>query len=237
MQASRDFVNNEYSTALFKGDLLTPEAKTKIINQIARFTGLSPQYVERSNLRIEMQRFAKELLRDQKRTVGRFDSRFIGIDSDSVGERIEYDPSAEAVFGAFTSTMNHYVTTDLKWPKETDYKILTNVFPWKYGAENQYLNVADTLREVMTKNNHLRVFVGNGYNDLATPFFATEYTFNHLGLDPTLLSHVTMKNYEGGHMMYIYRPSLIKLKQDLAAFYTDTLTSQLKEESEAKSVQ
>ena len=89
----------------------------------------------------------------------------------------------------------------------------------------------------MSKNSYLRVFVGNGYYDLATPLFATEYTFNHLGLDPSILHHVTMKNYEGGHMMYTYRPSLIKLKEDLAAFYTDTLSSQTKEEQEAKSIE
>lgn len=237
LQASRDFVINDYSTALFKGDLLSPQDKIRMTNQIAKFTGLSPQYVERSNLRIDIMRFTKELLRDQKRTVGRFDGRFKGIDSDSVGERIEYDPSAEAIFGAFTSTLNHYLTTDLKWPKESDYKILINVRPWKYGAENQYLNVADTLRDVMTKNNHLRVFVGNGYYDLATPFFATEYTFNHLGLDPTLLNHVTMKNYEGGHMMYIFHPTLVKLKQDLSTFFSNTLSSQELEQKEAKSVQ
>lgn len=237
MQHARDFVNNDYATALFKGDLLTSEEKKKIVGQLARFTGLTPQYIERSNLRVDMLRFAKELLRDQKRTVGRFDSRFKGIDGDGVGDKIEYDPSAEAIFGAFTSTFNQYVTTELKWGRDTPYKILTNVQPWKYGCENQYLNVADKLRDVMTKNTHLRVFVANGYYDLATPLFATEYTFNHLGLDTTLKHHITMKNYDGGHMMYIYQPSLVKLKQDLATFYTQTLEAQNKEQSQSLSIQ
>lgn len=89
---------------------------------------------------------------------------------------------------------------------------------------------------MITKNPHLRVFVGNGYYDLATPFFATEYTFNHLGLDASLMDHVTMKHYDAGHMMYIYRPALIKLKQDLASFYKQTLKNQLKEEEEGESV-
>ena len=231
LQESRNFVINEYSLALFKGDLLSPEEKKRIAGQMARLTGLSLQYIEQSNLRVEEMHFAKELLRDQKRTVGRFDSRFKGIDSKLVGEKIEYDPSAEVVFGAFTSTFNHYVSSELNWKKDEHYKILTNVQPWKYGVENQYLNVAETLREVMTKNSSLRVFVANGYYDLATPFFATEYTFNHLGLDPTLMPHVTMKNYEGGHMMYTYRPALIKLKDDLAAFYSNTLTQQQEEGS------
>lgn len=82
----------------------------------------------------------------------------------------------------------------------------------------------------MTKNPFLRVFVASGYYDLATPFFGTEYTFNHLGLDPSLMHHVTMKHYEAGHMMFIYRPALIKLKQDLAEFYEQTLSGQKKEE-------
>lgn len=237
MQAAREFVINEYSLALFKGDLLTSEEKKRTVSQLARFTGLSPKYIERSNLRIEELHFAKELLRDQGRTVGRFDSRFKGIDASANGERIEYDPSADAIFGAFTSTFNHYVNSELKWTKDAQYKILTNVQPWNYGADNQYLNVGETLRGVMTKNSYLRVFVGNGYYDLATPFFATEYTFNHLGLDTALMHHVTMKNYEGGHMMYIYRPSLIKLKEDLAAFYTQTLEAQGQEEVESESVQ
>jgi carboxypeptidase C (cathepsin A) len=238
IQAARDFVVNDYSLALFKGDLLTQEERLQMVNQLARFTGLSPEYIERSNLRVDIMRFVKELLRDQKRTVGRFDSRFKGIDADAVGEHFEYDPSADAIFGAFTSTLNHYIETDLKWTKDGHYKILTNVQPWDYGtAKNQYLNVGETLRSVMTKNPYLRVFVGNGYYDLATPFFATEYTFNHLGLDGSLMNHVMMRHYDAGHMMYIYRPALIKLKQDLATFYVQTLEGQQREEHESQSVQ
>jgi len=236
LQAARDFVINDYSQALFKGDLLTSAERQRVVTQLARFTGLSPDYIDRSNLRIKMTHFAKELLRDQRRTVGRFDSRFKGIDSNAVGARFEYDPSAEAIFGAFTATMNQYIETDLKWTKDAHYKILTDVQPWDYGIANQYLNVGETLRSVMTKNPFLRVFVGNGYYDLATPFFATEYTFNHLGLDESMSGHVTMKDYEGGHMMYIYRPSLIKLKSDLASFYEQTLMNQEREEEEGESV-
>ncbi len=236
MQAARQFVINDYSLALFKGDLLKDQERSRIVNQLTRFTGLSSEYIERSNLRIDMFRFAKELLRDQRKTVGRFDSRFKGIDADAVGEHFEYDPSADAIFGAFTATMNQYIRTDLKWNKEGTYKILTNVQPWDYASSNKYLNVADTLRSVMTKNPYLRVFVGNGYYDLATPFFATEYTFNHLGLDPSISHHVTMRHYEAGHMMYIHHPSLIKLKADLASFYRETLKSQQQEGREGEAV-
>lgn len=234
LQQARDFVINEYSLALFKGDLLKPEEKKQIVNQLVKFTGLSPQYIERSNLRIEEPRFSKELLRDQNRIVGRMDGRFKGIDGIGVGEKTEYDPSIEAILGAFTSTFNHYVSADLKWAKDAHYKTLANVQPWNYGSDNQYLNVGETLRQVMTKNRYLRVFVGNGYYDLATPFFATEYTFNHLGLEQKLLQHVTMKNYEGGHMMYVYHPTLVKMKEDLSAFYKQTLSVQDQEEKETR---
>lgn len=232
MEAAKQFVIRDYSSALFKGDLLTPSERSQIVNELARFTGLSPEYIDRSNLRVDMFRFAKELLRDKKRTVGRFDSRFKGIDADAVGEHFEYDPSADAIFGAFTATMNQYLQTDLKYNKDAPYKILTSLQPWDYGSNNKYLNVAETLRSVMTKNPFLRVFVGNGYYDLATPFFATEYTFNHLGLDATLMDHVTMKHYDAGHMMYIYRPVLVKMKEDLAKFYEQTLKTQQEDEKE-----
>lgn len=236
LQEARDFVNNEYSVALFKGDLLPSSERMQVIEKLASLTGLTQEYIDRSNLRIDIMRFVKELLRDRRRTVGRFDSRFKGIDADAVGERFEYDPSADAIFGAFTATINNYIESDLKWMKDAPYKILTNVQPWDYGTGNKYLNVGETLRGVMTKNPYLRVFVGNGYYDLATPFFATEYTFNHLGLESSLTKHVTMKHYDAGHMMYIHRPSLIQLKRDLDEFYTQTLKNQLIEEEEGESI-
>ncbi|MBA3721192.1 MAG: peptidase S10 [Parachlamydiaceae bacterium] len=226
------FVNNEYAAALFKGSLLPDNERQEIVKKLALFTGLKPDYVDQSDLRVDIMRFTKELLRDRDRTVGRFDSRFTGIDSNSVGEFNEYDPSMDAIFGAFTATFNHYLRNDLKWKSDMDYKILANIKKWDYSiATNQYLNVSETLRGEMTRNPNLRVFVANGYYDLAAPFFATKYTFNHLGLDTSLEQHVTMKHYDAGHMMYIKRPELIKLKNDLASYYINTLRQQAVEES------
>lgn len=228
IQESKSFTSNEYALALFKGDLLSAEEKQQIVTKLARYTGLSPQYIDRSNLRIDMMHYVKELMRDQNRTVGRFDSRFKGIDANGIGEHFEYDPSADAIFGTFTASLNHYILTDLKWTKEADYKILANVHQnWDYSiATNQYLNVSGTLRDVMIRNPYLRVFVANGYYDLATPFFGTEYTFNHLGLPFDFTNHITMEYYQAGHMMYIHRPSLIKMKKDLAGYYRTTLEIQ-----------
>lgn len=227
LQESESFAMNEYVHALMQGDLLPQNEKEQVIQKLARFTGLSPEFISRSNLRIDVLRFVKELMRNDSRTVGRFDSRVKGIDSDSAGEHFEYDPSVDAIAGAFASTFNQYLGVNLKWRKDDEYKIFADVWPWNYGKKgtNQYLNVAETLREVMTKNPYLKVFVANGYYDLATPYFATEYTFNHLGLDPILRSHIIMGYYPSGHMMYTHKPSLIKLKEDLQRFVHTVLSN------------
>lgn len=231
IEKAKHFVENEYSTALFKGDRLSPQESKEIVAKLAQFTGLSPEYVERSNLRVDIGHFTKELLRDQHRTVGRFDSRFKGIDANPIGVHPEYDPSAEAVFGAFTAVLNDYIKTDLKVQRDNEYKILSSIGQhWDYSvATNQYWNVSDTLRQAMTRNQYLRVFVASGYFDLATPFYATEYTFDHLGLNPVLKSHVDMKYYPAGHMMYIHKPTLMQFKEDLSHFYQETLEVQEKE--------
>lgn len=236
VEESRNFVQEEYVKALFKGNLQTKEEREKTIHNLSRLTGLSEAYIEQSDLRVNLYRFMKELLRDQKLTVGRFDSRFTGVDADSAGEYTEYDPSAEAVFGAFTAAANHYFLTDLKYKKDLEYKALTNVQPWDWDSENCYFDVSDSLRSTMTKNGNLRVFVANGYYDMATPFFETEYTFNHLRLNPLLWPHITMRYYEGGHMMYIDEPILKQMKADLKDYYEQTLKEQKDQESAFESI-
>lgn len=215
------FALTDYASSLMQGDDLDPKTRQEIIAKLSLYTGLSKDFIDRCNLRINNMHFAKELLRNERRTIGRFDSRYQGIDSHGCGETFEYDPSADSIFGAFTSTFNDYIKTELKWQPTEEYKVLTSVSPWNYGkaATNQYLNVGETLREVMTKNPSINVFVGSGYYDLATPYFATDYTMNHLNLDPSLRSHITKKYYNGGHMMYVQKESLIKLKKDLADFF------------------
>ncbi len=215
------FALGEYTTALMKGAALTAKERTAIIQRLARYTGLSTDYVDRVNLRIEIMRFTKELLRDQRRTVGRLDSRFTGIDRDSGGETFEYDPSMANTSGPFTAAFNDYVRRELNFESDLPYEVL-NIKAneqWSFAQhENRYVEVAETLRKAITTNPYLKIFVANGYYDLATPYFATEYTFNHLSLDPSLQQNISMGFYEAGHMMYIHQPSLAKLKQDLATF-------------------
>ncbi len=220
LQEVETFALGDYSRALMQGDHLTDEDRLLVARRLALYTGLSEDYIERTNLRIEIFRFTKELLRHERRTVGRLDSRFKGIDRDSVGEIFEFDPSMNNITGPYTAMLNDYVRGELKFESDLPYEILTErVHPWSYAEfENEYVNVAETLRKAMTTNPHLKVYVANGYYDLATPYLATRYTFNHLGLDKTLLGNLRMGYFEAGHMMYIHIPSLVKLKGELVEF-------------------
>jgi len=224
LQESRDFAAGEYNQALMKGDKLPEAERARVAQKLARLTGLTPKYIEQTNLRINIGRFTKELLRDQRRTVGRIDSRFTGIDLDAAGERYESDPSQGNYSGAFTQAFNDYIRRELKFEIDLIYETSGPVRPWSYEPwTNSYVNVAETLRSAMTQNQNLRVLVCNGYYDLATPFFGIEYTVDHLGLDPSLRNHIAMAYYEAGHMMYIHKASHAQFKKDIAAFILSTV--------------
>ncbi|MFX0050481.1 MAG: S10 family peptidase [Candidatus Hermodarchaeota archaeon] len=221
-----DFALTEYTLALMRGDRLVGNERSQIIQKLARYTGLTEKYIEGTNLRINIHRFVKELMRDKHRTVGRLDSRFTGIDRDDTGAEMDYDPSYAVIQGPYTATLNDYVHRDLEFESDLPYEILTPIYKdWKFEEfHNQYLNVAETLREAMSINRFLKVFIGKGYFDLATPYFATEYTFNHLGLDSSLHENISMAYYEAGHMMYLHPPSLEKMKEDLAGFIQSAIS-------------
>jgi carboxypeptidase C (cathepsin A) len=214
------FTLNEYALALLKGDALTSDERTQIAERLATYTGLSVDYLVQCNLRVEIMRFTKELLRDQQRTVGRLDSRFQGMDRDDAGENPEYDPSYAAIQGPYSAAMNGYVREELNFESDLPYEILANLYDtWDYSKhQNRFVNVAETLRSAMTQNPFLKVLVASGYYDLATPYFASEYTVAHLHLNPALRSNLTLTYYEAGHMMYVHEPSLARLSSDLAAF-------------------
>lgn len=221
LREAETFALGEYTLALAQGNALSPDRRREIAQKVARLTGLSPEYVERVNLRPVIHPFTKELLRSERKTVGRLDSRFQGIDRTAEGEEPEFDPSMAAILGPFSGVLNDYVRQELEFESDLPYEILTGrVRPWSYrDFENSYVNVAEDLREAMARNPALKVFVGNGYYDLATPYFATEYTFDHLAFDPGYAERVTMTYYECGHMMYIRKVDREKMKRDLAEFY------------------
>jgi carboxypeptidase C (cathepsin A) len=220
------FAAGEYAAALAKGTSLSKRQQTLIAGKLAGYTGLSLEYIEQTNLRPVIFRFCKQLLRDRRRTVGRLDSRFLGMDRDAAGEVWESDPSMDAILGPYTAALYDYVRTELKYESDLPYEVMNGkVWPWSYADhENRYVNVAETLRHAMCVNPHLRVHVANGYYDLATPYFATQYTFNRLGLEKELQSHITMSYYEAGHMMYVHTPSIKQLKQHLTSFIQSAIS-------------
>ena len=225
----RTFAAGDYMTALARGASLDPSTRAAIVDKLSAYTGLSKAFVALSDLRVGPDRFEKELMRDRRLTVGRLDGRYLGADLDATSDSPEYDPTDAAISGPFTSVFNAYVRDDLKWQPEREYK------PTNYGVVNRNwdfkragrdagaTNVAGDLATAMTKNPNLRVFSANGYYDLATPFFATDYTLAHLGLAPALAAHVTYGYYPSGHMVYMNPPSLVNLKSDLASFYASAI--------------
>lgn len=225
----RSFAMDEYLPALFKGHRLTEGEKDEVAQKLAAYTGLSENYIRSANLRVEHARFVKELLRKDRHTVGRLDSRFKGTDADSAGERYEYDPSSAVIQGAFSTMLNQYLRTELNYNKPEPYNIYGNVYPWSYNSpsndpraralgSSMMPSTAETLRRALTENPFLHVFCANGYYDGATPFFGTEFTFSQMGLNGELKGRVEMGYYEAGHMMYINLPSLKKFKADVASF-------------------
>lgn len=215
---SEKFAQGDYQTALFSGSSLSVAQRRAVVEQYSRLTGLTTNYVDRSNLRVTMGRFAAELLANENRVIGRYDSRYKGYVRDRLANRMEQDPSYEAVAGAFTSTFNDYIRRELNYDTDVNYEILTSVGPWNWDQSNGYVDVAETLANAMTHNPFLKVHVSSGIYDLATPLFATRYTFHQLNVDPTLLSNITLDTYTAGHMMYLNLADLKKSKTDLARF-------------------
>jgi len=222
---ARRFAQAEYAPALMHVPELTPAETAAVAEKLHAYTGLSSAYLIRNGLRLEPGQFEKELLRDQGRTVGRLDGRYLGYDGDLNGESTEYDATDAAITAPYTTAFNVYLRDELKWQSDDLYK------PTNYGIVNAHWNfrrggrdilapsVVDDLRAAMTKNPLLRVFSANGYYDLATPFFATEYSLAHLGLPPALRSHITYGYYPSGHMVYLVDDELHAMKRDVAAFY------------------
>ena len=220
LEIVKDFAENEYNLALMKGNRLQGKERKEIVNKLARYTGLSTAYIEQTNLRINIHRFVKELRRADGLTIGRLDSRYTGFDSDEAGEFHEGDPSYHATLGTYAACLYDYVRRDLGFEMEKHYEILSNLYEtWKYDEyQNRYVNTAEKLRKAIQINPALKVIVCNGYFDLATPFFATEYTFDHINLPGEVLKNISMAYYQSGHMMYVRRESLAKIKGDLSDF-------------------
>ena len=227
----RQFALGEYSQALVQGGKLEEARRNAIAAKLHRYTGLPETYILNANLRIDPSRFQKEILRTQRRTVGRLDARFFGIDRDAAGEFPEYDPAGTAIASAYTAAFNAYVRDTLGYKTEDLYKPFSDeITEWDEhhkgptGGKASMPDVAEDLRSVMSVNPNLKIFSANGYYDFATPFFETEYTLAHMGLDPSLDKNISFGYYESGHMIYLHEPALKQMKADLAKFYDQTMT-------------
>jgi carboxypeptidase C (cathepsin A) len=216
------FALGDYASVLLRGSQAPQAEVAEVARRLAALTGLSREFVERADLRVTPQRFFKELLRSERRTVGRLDARYTGIDGDAAGETAEYDPSYAMIQGPYTAAVNHYLRAELGFETDLLYEVLNGdaVRPWKWGdaGDGRYPEVGSALRTAMAQNRSLKVFLASGYYDLATPFQAAEWTLDHLRLDPSLAGNVTRRRYEAGHMMYVHEPSIAALRGDLDAF-------------------
>jgi len=220
IEAAERFALGDYAAALMHGSQLAGAQRDGIADQLVRFTGLTPEYIRQADLRPEVFRYFKQLLRHRCETVGRLDSRFVGQDRDDAGEHPETDPFMNAVLGAYAVGINRLLKDTLKYESDAPYVVHAPVWDkwsWK-GFENKYVNVGASLRKAMQANPHMRVYVASGYYDLGTPHAAGDYTINHLGLREAARAKVSVSYFEAGHMMYIHQPSLARMATELRAF-------------------
>jgi carboxypeptidase C (cathepsin A) len=229
LKDARQFASTEYAAALMKGSNLTDAEKSGIAAKVSSFTGLSEDYLIKANLRVNLSQFRAELDRSRGITVGRYDSRYAGPTYDLLAENAEYDPSFSAVSGAFTAAINSYIRQDLKFNPQQIYQTLPSDvgenWDWKHNARPgapSNPNVDGDLVDALISNSSLQVQVENGYFDMATPFFATEYTMDHLGLPAELRGHIHFQYYDSGHMIYLNENALPKLKANIASFIDST---------------
>lgn len=215
------FSLSEYTLALMQGNKLQGKQRDDVLSRLVTYTGLTKDFLDCSDLRLDVLSFGKQLLKSEQKIIGRFDARVEGIDINPCDSLPAYDPSFDMLAAGYAATFNDYIQSDLGWSKEMEYVIIGDVSPWNYEpAINQYLNVASDLRDTMTQNTRMKVFVASGLFDLATPYFATEYTLDHMQLSPQLKGNLVRRFYPGGHMMYLNETNLQNLKNDLVDFFS-----------------
>ncbi len=221
---AEDFAINDYAPAMLHIDRLTASEKAALLEKFSSLTGLSKDFIDRNNFRVELDEFNKELLRSERRTTGRLDSRFKGIDRDAAGSTTDGDPSMNAIRPPYTAAFNSYVRGDLGYKSDVEYYILGGgiTAPWNYNVTNQYADTSIPMKDAMAKNPYMKIMISCGYYDMATPFAAAEYTVSAMNLDPTLRKNISFQYYEAGHMMYIDTHGLKKLHDDEVAFIANS---------------
>ena len=229
----RAFAQGPYAAALEKGQTISPQERDAVAQQMSALTGLSPEFIERANLRVDLSRFRKELMRNERETIGRYDSRYMGIDPDAAGESPDYDASDTAISGAFIGTLNTYLARDLGYQTNMAYRASASEeegFKWDWNhkapgvrftlnAPNTALDLAAAMRE----NPYLKVLSLNGWYDMATPFFGTEYDLGHMMLEPAQQRNLEFRYYPSGHMVYLNPDALHQMQLDVERFIYDSV--------------
>lgn len=228
LRQAEAFADGPYADALAKGDRISAADRASVIAGLAKFTGLSAHYIDLSNLRVDEPHFTKELLRDQRLNVGRLDSRYTGFEPSLVEAESETDPTMSIISSPFSASFHQYIRTELNYKSDDDYYLLGGGFSqerdWDWGsAAEGFPNVSEALQKAFAGNPYMRLYVASGYFDLATPYFATEYTLAHLGLEPSETSRISTGFYDAGHMMYLKPSAQKKLHDDVAQFIAASL--------------
>ncbi len=222
----RRWARTVYAPALAQGAALPRAQRIAIIDKLARYTGLSKNYVVRCNLRIRPERFEQQLLNSQSEIVSRMDTRLTAFNTDRAAGSASYDPGMQGLIAPYTSAFEDYVSRILKYHNLLPYDVLSDhVFPWHFDAHNSYLNVADNLQQAMVNSPKMKILACMGYFDLATPFYSQIYTFNHLHVGRKLQKNVTEKFFMSGHMVYHPYSQLVRLHHIIETFIRSSDTS------------
>lgn len=222
LDRAREFALTEYAAALYKGNRLSEPQRQRILEKLVHFTGLPKAFLQRANLYVDPTSFRKELLRDRSMSVGRLDGRYLGQEENHNADSPDADPSGYGVSAAYTAAINHYLINELKLNIDRPYEILSmdanRRWDWHesgriFGGFN--VDVTPKFSQELRQNHNYRIFIANGYYDLATPFLGTETSLarHHIPADK-----VTLKYYSAGHMMYVHHESLEQLAQDIREF-------------------
>jgi carboxypeptidase C (cathepsin A) len=232
---ARAFAQGEYASALEKGQTISPEERDRVADDMSKLTGLSPQFIENADLRVSLSQFRKELLRDQRETVGRFDSRYTGVDTDASGDSPDFDASDAAITGGFVGVANNYLLNELGYQTDLQYRLSARDekgfdWDWKHKAPGTYFtlndpNTALDLAAAMRINPYLKVLSLNGYYDMATPFFGTEYDLDHMMLEPAQQKNLEFRYYPSGHMVYLNPDALHQMRLDVQNFIGEAVAN------------
>ena len=230
-QEAEQWASGEYALALAKGDAMSAAERDKVVTDMARYTGLTKEVIDQANLRVDVPKFTHYLLIDQKLRVGRLDGRYTGPDPDGLLDTRFYDPTEANIIGPYNTVFNNYVRTELGYKTDMPYYVFAQQAgfdeKWDWGSAGEgFPDTASALRRAVVKDPFLKVLVMEGYYDLACPYYAANYTVDHLNLPERYRAQISYATYDSGHMVYLPTASLKKMKSDEAGFIEKSLSSQ-----------